>query len=56
MVVVCGGFPSLGIAGVRLFIACVFMDLANFLGLEVLSSTFCRAQFVDRYCLNLVLS
>ena len=30
----CACFPSLGFAGVKLSIACVFVDIANFLGVE----------------------
>ena len=43
-------FASLGI------IFCVFMDVVILLGLEFSSSIFCRAGFVDRYCLDLDLS
>ena len=51
---VCVYFPSFGFAGVRLFISCVFEDVVNLLDLEFFfPSIFCRAGFVDRYCLNL---
>ena len=43
-------FPSLGFAAVRSSVVRVFVDVANFLGLEVTStSTLCRAGFVTRY-------
>ena len=35
LVVVFACFPSLGIAGVRLSIACIFVGAAKFLGLEL---------------------
>ena len=35
---------------------CVIVDADNFLGLRFSSSTFCKAGFVDAYCLNLFLS
>ena len=49
-------FPSLGLTGGRIFVALfLWMQLA-FLGWSFTSSTFCRAGFVVRYCLNLFLS
>ena len=42
-------FPSLGLFGVRLFIACVFMGVINLLGVEF---TFRSTGFVDRYWLK----
>ena len=54
--VLCVCFPYLDFAGVGLSIAYVFVGVANFLGWSFPSSTFCRAGFVDMYCLNLVLS
>ena len=48
--------PSLGSSVVRSSIVCVFVVVANFLALEFCSSTLCRARFVARNWLNLVLS
>ena len=45
-------FLILGICHVGLSIACVFVDVSNFFS----SSTFYRAGFENRHCLNLVLS
>ena len=53
---VCVYFPSLGFAGRKLSVACVFVGTVSFLGLGFPSSAFCRAVFIDRYCLNLILS
>ena len=49
-------FPCLGFAGMRLSVACVFIGRVSFLGWSFPSSFIWRAGFVDRYCLNLVLS
>ena len=50
LLVVCVCFLSLSFAGVRLSIACVFVGVVN--SLSFLFSTFCRAGFVDSYCLK----
>lgn len=44
-----------GFAGLQLFISCVFMSVVKFLGFSFPSDTFCRARFIDRYCLNLIM-
>lgn len=48
-------FPFFNFIDMRLFISCVFMSVGNSLGWSSSSSTFCRAKFRDRYCLNLTL-
>ena len=49
-------FPSLGFAAVRSSIVCVFVHVANFLGLEFSFQQLCGAGFVTRYWLNPALS
>jgi hypothetical protein len=51
-------FVSLFFAGIGLLISCVFLDvvLLYLLCWSFPSSVLCRAGFVDKYCLNLVLS
>ena len=45
-------FPFLGFDAVKLSIAYVFVCVwLTFLGWSFPSSTFCKAGFVDRYCL-----
>ena len=55
LVVVFVVFPSLQFAGVRLSVACAFVCADSFLGLVSSFNTFCRDEFVDRYCLRLFL-
>ena len=47
---------SFGVAILELFVSCVFLGVGELLCWNFSSSIFCRAGFVDRYCLNLVLS
>ena len=56
LVVVFVCFPSLGFTSGKLSVVCVFVGVKTSLGWSFPSSTFCRAEFVDKYCLNLVLS
>lgn len=47
-------FSSLSFDGLGLFIPCGFKCIGNLFRLDFLSSTtFCRAGFIDKYCLNL---
>ena len=46
-------FYYLVFANVELFIYCVFFCVVDFIGLQFSSSIFCKAGFLDRYCLNL---
>jgi hypothetical protein len=47
---------SFGVAILELFVSCVFLGVGELLCWNFSSSIFYRAGFVDRYCLNLVLS
>jgi hypothetical protein len=55
VLVVVGVDVPFGFARLRLFISCVFMGLVKFLGFSIPSETFCGAEFVDRYYLNLIM-
>ena len=54
VMIVC--FPFLGFADGSLSISYIFVCVVSILGLCFPSSTFCRAGFLDTYCLKLVLS
>ena len=54
VMIVC--FPFLGFADGSLSVSYIFVCVVSILGLCFPSSTFCRAGFLDTYCLKLVLS
>ena len=49
-------FPYFCFACGELCISCVFLSEGNLLGLVFPTCIFCRTGFVDRYCLNFILS